>query len=143
MKRGTTVELFCGASGTNEFIDIVEDSTCHYNVKISLARLCEHPEFAPVKPTIKTLEFHPVLTEEELAEEGERLRRERQRREAIESAAADDDEIHDAFLWRQQQEQADAENQEQKAEEARQQAIQRAREEDKARRPVAVQGEVI
>ncbi len=56
LKRATTLELSCGI--VDEIIDVQEDKTCHYHVKVSLVSLCNYPDFKPIEK--KVILYHYI-----------------------------------------------------------------------------------
>ena len=57
-KRATTVEIVCGS--VDAVLDIREDRTCHYHIKVSSVRLCKCADFAPNAAQYKRISFYPV-----------------------------------------------------------------------------------
>jgi hypothetical protein len=66
LNRSTTVQIHCGAREL--IMDILEDRTCHYTIKVSTPLLCLHAAFAPTKQAIERFVFTPLtsLTEEQI-----------------------------------------------------------------------------
>eukprot|EP00596_Hydrurales_sp_CCMP1899_P005544 CAMPEP_0119051236 /NCGR_PEP_ID=MMETSP1177-20130426/72918_1 /TAXON_ID=2985 /ORGANISM="Ochromonas sp, Strain CCMP1899" /LENGTH=413 /DNA_ID=CAMNT_0007030369 /DNA_START=378 /DNA_END=1619 /DNA_ORIENTATION=- len=60
--RGSTVEIFCGPR--DGIIDIIEDRTCHYHIKVHSLLACANPLLAPKnKKAALHVDFTPVLQE--------------------------------------------------------------------------------
>ena len=60
VSRSTTVEIFCGKS--DQIIEIQEDRTCHYYIKISSTVLCLLPGYVPKEAKYKKIAFYPTST---------------------------------------------------------------------------------
>lgn len=58
-QRSTTVHFVCG-EGTDQFISVKEDRSCHYKVVIATPRLCKHPAFRKQLPSARTVRCTPV-----------------------------------------------------------------------------------
>jgi hypothetical protein len=57
--RAATVDIYCGDS--DAILSILEDHTCHYNVKISSTLMCKHPEFSPPQREVVRLSLERLL----------------------------------------------------------------------------------
>ena len=58
--RSSTVEVSCGPR--DELIDVLEDSTCHYLVRVNSAALCGHSTFVAAVETFTRVDLRPVGT---------------------------------------------------------------------------------
>lgn len=56
--RSSTVEVACGPRGG--IIDIIEDSICHYLVRVHSAVLCQHPDFVVARVPMSAVRLEPV-----------------------------------------------------------------------------------
>lgn len=56
-RRSTTVEITCGR--IDSILEIREDRTCHYYIKVSSAALCNYDGFAPNDTKYSRVSFYP------------------------------------------------------------------------------------
>lgn len=56
-KRSSTVEIICGRS--DSILEVREDRTCHYHIKITSRQLCKCPGFAPDDLQYSKVNFYP------------------------------------------------------------------------------------
>ncbi len=59
-QRSSTVVFVCGDAGTDQFVSVKEDRSCHYRVVIATPRLCRHPAFRKQLPSTRTVRCLPV-----------------------------------------------------------------------------------
>lgn len=57
LNRSTTVQIHCGMREV--IMDILEDRTCHYTIKVSTPLLCLHAAFAPAKQALERFVLIP------------------------------------------------------------------------------------
>jgi len=57
LNRSIVIEMYCGVN--NVILQIREDSTCRYRMKVELTALCALPGFAPVKENITSIVLTP------------------------------------------------------------------------------------
>lgn len=58
LNRSTSVQIQCGAREL--IVDILEDRTCHYTIKVSTPLLCLHAAFAPAKQEVERFVITPL-----------------------------------------------------------------------------------
>lgn len=58
--RSTTVHFICGDAGTDQFVSVKEDRSCHYKVVIATPRLCRHHAFRKQLPSARAIRCTPA-----------------------------------------------------------------------------------
>jgi len=59
LTRSTTVYIYCGQS--NGIIDIVEEKTCHYNIKVHSNLVCNYEHLSPNKVEYVQLDINAEI----------------------------------------------------------------------------------
>jgi hypothetical protein len=59
LTRSTTVYIYCGHS--NGIIDIVEEKTCHYNIKVHSNLVCSYEHLSPNKVEYVQLDMNAEI----------------------------------------------------------------------------------
>eukprot|EP01039_Chlorochromonas_danica_P010604 gene10604-11750_t len=55
VNRSTTLDIFCGTQ--NQILQVIEERTCAYRIKVELKVACQLPGFLPEKEKVTTLAF--------------------------------------------------------------------------------------
>ena len=59
LSRSTTVYIYCGQ--THGIIDIVEERTCHYNIKVHSSLVCKYEHLSPSKIEYVQIDIKPEI----------------------------------------------------------------------------------